>query len=654
MAPDNHCSVLDSEDFLRQALQDYAVVTLDSSGKIVQWSDGAERIFGWPASEVVDRSFNLLFTPEDQAADKPGEELGRAARGEASPDERWHMRKDGTRIFISGIVRALRDESGKLISFSKIARDITGQKLAEMQREALLAREQAAPEQAESRWRYLEEIFESLPAAVGLVRLPEQAYVFANRMLREVLGNGSLIGDQLRNVGVVLNAEDFSMLDTPAATGRTYSAKERRVTMQTAEGSEQKYFDFFYHPMRSAAGSYEAILVFGVDVTDRVEHRRMEQRLQEADKWESVGVLAGGIAHDFNNLLTGIIGNISLAMDLTEPDSRIRGLLATASQASERAALLTKQMLAYAGKGQCLVQPVNLSAVVRETMKLIGASVPGNVHLEMLLTDDLPPLHADETQLQQVAMNLILNAAEATDDRGGRVIVRTGIQEIDSADAAKPCSVGRLSPGRYVVLEVQDTGIGIDPSIKPHLFDPFFTTKFAGRGLGLASVSGIVRVLKGAVLVDSAPGQGSTFRVMFPIAPVSGKSDLPQRQEEPYPIVVVDDEEVVRRTAELMLRNQGYQVVVAENGQQALDLFRKLECRVKLVLLDMTMPEMSGEETFRHLKGICGNVPVIVCSGYAEADAIQSFGGLGVAGFIQKPYTPQTLIEKVQDVIKPI
>jgi PAS domain S-box-containing protein len=640
-----------SQEVLGQALQDYAVITVDSHGTITQWSDGAQRTFGWQESEVVGRSFSLLFTPDEQAANGPAEELGRAARGEASEDERWHMRKDDTRVFISGIVRALRNENGALTGFSKVARDITAQKLAEMQRDALLVREQVARQQAENKWQYLEGIFESLPAAVGLVRLPQQTYVFANRMLRDLIGDRPLIGQTLREVHVGLKAEDFPVLDTVATTGQAYTTTERVVELQSVTGPEQRFFNFVYHPMRTGAGSFEAILVFAVDVTERVEHRQMEERLREAYKLESVGVLAGGVAHDFNNLLTGIIGNISVAQELTEAGSTIHQLLTNASQAGERAASLTKKMLAYAGKGQIFVQAVDLSRVVRETVKLVSSSIPYNVQVETALRDDVPAILGDETQLQDVAMNLILNAAEASTERGGKVIVRTAVQEIDSATAAKPCDVGRLLPGPYAVLEVQDNGTGIDPSIRPSLFDPFFTTKFTGRGLGLAALSGIVRVLSGAVLVNSAVGEGSIFRVLLPVAKPGVEISPTWQEKSSYPVLVVDDEEIVCKTAELMLRNQGYQVIVAENGYQAVELFSKLEGRLTLVLLDMTMPVMSGEETFRRLKALRADVPVIVCSGFGEAEAIRRFGGLGVAGFIQKPYTLHSLMEKIHEVL---
>jgi PAS domain S-box-containing protein len=786
----------ESEEVLRQALQDYAVVTLDASGRIEQWSEGARKIFGWEESEVTGRSFDLLFAPEDRAAKKPEEELNRALRGEASPDERWHIRKDGARIFLAGIVRAIKNEAGEVTGFSKVAREITAQKLEELQREAALSREHAARLVAERRWKYLEEIFENEPAIVALVRLPERTYVFANRGFRQLTGDRNLIGRNYHDVNPPMDGEYVKLVDTVAATGERYDARERRLQIPGERGLEERYFDFGCQPMRSEAGDFEAILIFGIDVTERVltrlelqaeaeqlkieiEHRKraermaeeraaimaeqaelldlaqdaifatdaqgaisfwnsgarqmygwkaeeaigrnvhellrtesslpvdeikrivftegewegelkqisrrgkeltvstrwvlrtrhgapagwleiarditerkqLEDRLRQADKLESLGVLASGIAHDFNNILTGVLGNVSLVMDLVEAGSPAHDLLGNAALATERAALLTKQILAYAGKGGFLIDQVNLSALVRRTMKLIRGSIPANVQVDLSLEEGLPAVRADETQIEQVVMNLILNAVEAIDEGGGKVAVRTGIEDLDSASAARHFDVGEPAPGRYVVLEVADTGEGIDVSIRPNIFDPFVTTKFMGRGLGLAALSGITRALKGAVLVESTPGKGAVFRVLLPAA--AAPEAAGELGAEQYLILVVDDEETVRNVAEAVLRKRGgYEVVVAANGQEAVNLFRERNGRFAVVLLDMSMPGMSGEEVFRRLKAIRSDVPVILSSGFNREEAIRRFGGLGVADFLEKPYTSGALLEKIEQALK--
>ena len=741
-------------------LEDFAVITVDSKGAVSQWSSGAEKIFGYAPSEIVGRPLTLLFTPEDRAAGRPAEELGIAARQDTIEDERWHLRKDGVRIFVSGTVRATRSETGELTGFTKIVREITAQKLQEFQRDAQLVKEKIARAEAERRWKLLEELFDNAPLAITALRLPEKKYVFANRMARELARDRPVVGLALREAFTEVESDIFDAIETVAVTGRPYSATERVVGLPDTGGFQERYFSFLCQPIYSEVGQYEAILIFAIDVSDRVraraaideqrdlldlahdpimslamdgsiefwnrgaemmygwtreealgrnvhellrttaerpieeiraavfskgewngelkhrnrrgqelevwsrwvvrtrhgrpsgwleivrdmtERKRLEANLRDAQKLESLGLLAGGVAHDFNNILTGVIGNVSLALEVSEPASSIHRLLSDALAASERAALLIKQMLAYAGKGQFVVQPLDLSKIVRDTLPLAERSIGKGVHVELALSEQLPPVEADATQIEQVAMNFILNAAEAIGDRPGRISIRTGVRDIRPGEPAGSYDVGQPEPGRYAMLEVQDTGPGIDEAIRASIFDPFFTTKFTGRGLGLAAVSGIVRSLNGAIQVESRPGQGSTFRVLFPVkAPPA-----PELHRARDPILVVDDDEIVRQTAQVMLRHRGYEVLLAENGQKAVDLFRERQGRVSLVLLDMTMPVMSGEEAFRLMKSIRPDVPVIVSSGYTEEEAIRRFGGLGVAGFMQKPYTVGALMEKI-------
>jgi CheY-like chemotaxis protein len=259
-------------------------------------------------------------------------------------------------------------------------------------------------------------------------------------------------------------------------------------------------------------------------------------------------------------------------------------------------------------------------------------------------------------------MNLVINAAEAVGDKGsGAVIARTGAQSVDEAcirefelDAAGGAS--GLSPGRYVYLEVIDTGIGMDEATKARIFDPFFTTKFTGRGLGLAAALGIVRSHKGALSVSSLPGAGSAFRVLFPA--VAAEIVLPEepadaREKVSGTVLVVDDEDVVRRAVKAALEGRGFEVMVAENGREAIELLRKNGDHISLVLLDLTMPVMSGEETLQHLREIRANVPVLISSGYSEAEARRRMGNMGALTFIQKPYTGARLVEAISGVLRP-
>jgi two-component system, cell cycle sensor histidine kinase and response regulator CckA len=370
-----------------------------------------------------------------------------------------------------------------------------------------------------------------------------------------------------------------------------------------------------------------------------------------------VGLLAGGVAHDFNNLLTGILGNATLAMETIPPGNPSRIMVESVVRATERAADLTRQLLAYAGKGRFIVEPVDISRLVREISELMRTSIPRSVQLEADLTPDLPSVEADATQIQQLIMNLVINAAEAIGDRNGNVRVTTVMQQVDQSWLEASELTGEIGPGEYIAIEVQDTGCGMDEEMRKHIFDPFFTTKFTGRGLGLAAAMGIVRGHKGAIKVYSTPGKGSTFKILLPPAELPARiaelHSLPNVHSEQGTgtILVVDDEEVVRRTATSALQRYGYTVLTAEDGREGVNLYRDMAESISMILLDMTMPVMGGEEALRNLKMINPGVRVLLSSGFNEVEAIRRFTGKGLAGFIQKPYTAAALAEKVRAVL---
>ncbi|HJT87099.1 MAG TPA: GAF domain-containing protein [Bryobacteraceae bacterium] len=399
-------------------------------------------------------------------------------------------------------------------------------------------------------------------------------------------------------------------------------------------------------------GAPARMIGLGLDVSDR---HALEESLRNSQKLESVGLLAGGVAHDFNNLLTGILGNASLAMDLVPPRSPAVPLMESVMQASERAADLTRQLLAYSGKGRFVIEPVDLSELVKEIGNLLRTSIPKLVQLNLQLAPGLPAIEADSSQIQQVIMNLVINAAEAIGERPGTVTVRTGLQIIGEAGHA---SVKGLAGGIYVYLEVLDTGCGMDGETQARIFDPFFTTKFTGRGLGLAAVSGVVRGHRGAIRVHSAPGQGSIFRVFFPASEAHAGS----AQNEKFPaadmrgsglVLVIDDEETVRGVAESTLHQYGYDVAIARDGREGVEIFRRAPGGFRAVLLDLTMPVMGGEDTLRLLKEIRPDIPIIASSGYSELEASRRFREGALAGFLQKPYTGAALAAKLKQAPAP-
>ena len=389
----------------------------------------------------------------------------------------------------------------------------------------------------------------------------------------------------------------------------------------------------------------------------RTERKRAEERLRQSQKLESIGLLAGGIAHDFNNLLVGVIGSASLAQDLVPPGHPATELMERIVKAGEQAAHLTRQMLAYSGKGQFLIEAVNLSDVVRETSELVQPSISKNIVLHLNLAEDLPLVQADRSQFQQVFMNLAINAAEAIGDKTGLIAVRTGSQQVDKRYIHDELQGAEIEPGAYVYLEVRDTGCGMDAPTKSKIFDPFFTTKFTGRGLGLAAVAGIVRGHKGAISVSSAPGKGSRFLVLFRVEEARASALRPMaRQTEKLrgsgTILVVDDEAVVRQVARQALERSGYEVLLAEDGPAAVDVFKHHHGQIALVVLDAGLPGMSGQDTLLELEKISADVNVVVSSGRGERETLDLFAGHTLAGFIEKPYTGRRLVERVAAAIR--
>jgi nitrogen-specific signal transduction histidine kinase/CheY-like chemotaxis protein len=384
------------------------------------------------------------------------------------------------------------------------------------------------------------------------------------------------------------------------------------------------------------------------------ERKQLDRQLQHSQKLESIGLLAGGVAHDFNNLLVGILGNASLALESLEDAEATRRLLQDVMRAAERAAELTRQMLAYAGKGRLSAGPVDLSTLIRDLAPLIQSSIPRNVRLTLDLKGDLPAIQADNTQIEQLAMNLIINAAEATQGNAGSVTVTTASRNV-SAEELGAYLTEHKAGGSYVVLEVRDTGSGMDQETLKRIFDPFFSTKFLGRGLGLSAALGIIRGHKGALKVTSAPAQGTVFEVLFPAGADAPVRAQPREEATLAPgrgvILAVDDEQIVRNLVQQALMRAGYEVLLAGNGAEALSVFSRNASRISLVLLDLVMPVMSGEEALPHLLTMKPGVPVVVSSGHREEECRVKLKEPRVAGFLQKPYTAASLAAKVQDVL---
>jgi two-component system cell cycle sensor histidine kinase/response regulator CckA len=311
--------------------------------------------------------------------------------------------------------------------------------------------------------------------------------------------------------------------------------------------------------------------------------------------------------------------------------------------------------LAYAGKGRFVVEALDLSELVRDISALVQTSIPKTAQLRLKLADNLPRVRVDASQIQQVVMNLVINAGEAIGEHVGTILLTTEQQEVDGSYIEAYFEPGELEPGKYVALEVNDTGSGMDEATKAKIFDPFFTTKKTGRGLGLSAVQGIIRSHKGAMRVYSAPSKGTTFKVLLPATslPLSSRESIEESVELQGSgrILVVDDEASVRTLLQAIIQRQGYSVITAADGAQAIDIFEREGDQIDLVILDLTMPIMSGEETFRELHRMRPNTPVLLSSGFNESEAVQRFSGKGLAGFVQKPYTAGQVTERIRQTL---
>ena len=392
------------------------------------------------------------------------------------------------------------------------------------------------------------------------------------------------------------------------------------------------------------------------ELRQREEAARREAKASEAgarhvQKLESIGVLAGGIAHDFNNLLHVVLGNADLARVQMAPDSPAREHLDEVIRATQRAAELTQQLLAYSGRGAIETRALDLSNEVRELATLLRTAISKQAILKWDLAPDIPAITADGTQVRQIVMNLITNASDALGDAPGTITLRTGLLKAGELEDL---------PGGFVFLEVTDTGCGMDSSTLQRIFDPFFSTKFTGRGLGLAAVMGIVESHGGHIRIRTAPEAGTTFRVLFPPA-VGGADAAPRRPSGANwrghgNVVVAEDEEGVRDVVARMLERLGYNVVPAEDGVAALERLKEHNGPVAAVLLDLSMPRMGGSEALQHIRERFPNLPIVLMSGYTEQEVASKLierAGDGVA-FLQKPFLPEDLIGALRQVVKAV
>ena len=505
----------------------------------------------------------------------------------------------------------------------------------------------------------LRDLLDALPVMIAVVDR-QHRYVFVNRPYEALHGcrREEIEGRHLRE-----KLGDAGYEGIRREVERALSGERVRfeVSFPHPGGGEEQTFSTTYVPKTGPDGAVIGFYSLSSNITPRKRAEREREQLREKvltlQRLESLAALAGGVAHDFNNLLVTVLANAELARTVLPDGHSVRAELAEVESAAHRASELSRQMLAYSGKGRFRAATVDLSELARDMAGLLHATVRPGVALAIEAASDLPSVTVDPMQIRQVMLNLLTNASEAIDGTG-TVVLRTGAVDASRTDLAATYVDDDLAAGRYVFFEVIDDGVGMDEPTRLRLFDPFFTTKFVGRGLGLAATLGIVRAQRGAVSVDSEPGRGARFRVLLPAdeqsaAPMASPpppQPLGDRRGSGH-VLVVDDEAAVRRAVARVLERGGYEVTTAEDGRAAVDLFAKEPRRYAAVVLDLTMPVMGGAEALRRLREIAADVPVVLCSGYAEREVRERFGNPGLAAVVEKPFTVDALLGALHRVL---
>ncbi len=585
------------------------------------------------AFSTGDLRWDQLIHPDDREARLRDGQVLAEQQVAALEFEYRILRSDGEVRWVRELVHNICDLTGQPRWLQGTLSDITQRRQAEQKVDELQERFRLA--------------FQTSPDAINFNRLRDGMYVDVNEGFCAISGYSreEVLGRTDLEMKLWQNPDDRKRL----AQGLRQDGEVRNMETVFCDREGQPH-NVLISAVPIQLDGEDHLLTVTRDVTERrraeLARREFDAQVQQAQKLESLGILAGGIAHDFNNLLVGILGNLDLAREELPPDTAVRKLLGDTEKAARQAADLTQQMLSYSGKGKFVVRRVNLSEMTQDMTNLLTVAAGQKAKLQFDLSLGLPAVEADVSQLRQVLLNLVTNAAESGRQGPREIVVET--RQMPRAESETP----------WVQLRVRDDGAGMFPEVVARIFDPFFTTKFTGRGLGLAAVQGIVHGHGGEVQVDSQPGRGSTFTISLPArageATVREVDSLPRdtswRGEGT--VLLVDDDDVVLEVGERMLRKLGFEVLSASSGAEAVELFRSHGVQICCVVLDLTMPEMGGEETLRELQLLRGDVRVLISSGYSEEEVRDRFGADGLTAFIQKPYRTADLVHQLRSVLE--
>lgn len=497
---------------------------------------------------------------------------------------------------------------------------------------------------------------ESRTEAMALAAPDPLAVVDAEgRFLRIYGGHEAILGRPRRELAGARAGEVLPPAAAEAFLGGVSRALADRTLQTVLFEAGESHYETRMLGMTEPQEGRDCVVASIRDITERL---RAEEVARNRQKLESLGVLAGGIAHDFNNFLSAILGHVNMAQETLPPGSEALVLLRRAEASTLRAAELAHQMLAYSGRGSLKVDHLDLNRVVRDMAELLSVSISKKAVLDLDLAPELPPILADAVQIQQVVMNLVTNASDALGEGGGRIAIGTARVELAAQELETLYPGQGLAPGAFVRLRVEDTGCGMDPAILKRIFDPFFTTKATGRGLGLSALLGIVKGHAAGIRIASQPGSGTAFEILFP---PSGPGSAAAQDAAAHPsarlslvgtALVADDDPMVRSVLSGILAARGMEVVEAEDGQDAVERFRARDGRFDVVVLDITMPRMDGNEAFRLIRSLAPQVPVILVSGFTSREVAQAPLGTAPARFIQKPFRAADLETAVRQALE--
>ncbi|MFA5111702.1 MAG: PAS domain S-box protein, partial [Desulfobaccales bacterium] len=600
------------------------IAAVDRVGRITMWNPAAQRVFGWKEQEVLGRPNPIIPPGQDEEFRQL---IARQLAGESLTGiELRRQRQDGSLLDIRLFSAPVYNAQGEMIEVMGVMEDITARKEAE----STLVRERA---------RFFS-LLDMLPAFVALVA-PDHSLPFVNRQFREIFGDP----------GARTCHELIQGKEEPCESCQTLQVFETHQPVEWEWTDPQgRIFQIFDYPFADTDGS-PMVLMLGIDITER---KALETQLMQAQKMEAVGRLAGGVAHDFNNLLMAIMGYGELMRSGLAKHDPHYGYLEDILKAAERAASLTQQLLAFSRRQMMQPQVLNLNRVVADLEKMLRRLIGEHIDLQIIAGPELGVVKADPGQIGQLILNLAVNAQDAM-PRGGRLTLKTGNVEFD---APHNCHFEKTPSGRYVVLEVSDSGAGMDEETLTHIFEPFFTTKEPGRGtgLGLPMVYGVAKQNGGYVDVDSVPGQGTVFRIYLPRleAPVEEpqeRTPLAAKLEGSETILVVEDEAALRTLLCRVLRMFGYEVLEARHGGEALLICERHQGPIHILVTDIVMPQMNGRDLVDRLTPLHPEMKVFYMSGYADRE-LAPYGVLDQPKMIiPKPFRPLDLVKKIREFL---